>query len=49
MTIPQLHMYDLKTGEYTGSRDFFGIIGILLVLVLIQARKINYTNIIQVE
>ena len=21
MTIPQLHMYDLKTGEYTGSRD----------------------------
>ena len=28
---------------------FFGIIGILLVLVLIQARKINYTNIIQVE
>ncbi|MFQ9490189.1 MAG: hypothetical protein ACLR0N_03835 [Bilophila wadsworthia] len=21
MSIPQLHMYDLKTGEYTGSRD----------------------------
>jgi hypothetical protein len=21
MTIPQLHMYDLETGEYTGSRD----------------------------
>lgn len=21
MTIPQMHMYDLKTGEYTGSRD----------------------------
>ena len=21
MSTPQLHMYDLKTGEYTGSRD----------------------------
>ena len=21
MTIPQMYMYDLKTGEYTGSRD----------------------------
>ena len=21
MNTPQLHMYDLKTGEYTGSRD----------------------------
>ena len=24
MTIPQLYMYDLKTGEYTGSRDAAG-------------------------